>query len=111
MVTVDQTPGPSGAEPPVTGEAAEQSIVIEQSGAGLCVPWGVETFAEAVASILSMPVAMRQSLGWTDEISGCIVHHAIDCSKFSFRTFDNILHLLILPDITRDGEHLSTRLS
>ena len=51
------------AIPVVANDHPEQSLVIEQSGAGLCVPWGAEPFAAAVAQIFGMSPTERLSLG------------------------------------------------
>jgi glycosyltransferase involved in cell wall biosynthesis len=51
------------ALPVVGNEHPEQSLIIGQSGAGRCVPWGVEPFAAAVADILSLSPEDRAALG------------------------------------------------
>jgi glycosyltransferase involved in cell wall biosynthesis len=51
------------AMPVVANDHPEQSLTIEQSGAGFCVPWGASAFAQGVARILQMPEKEREVLG------------------------------------------------
>lgn len=44
------------AKPVVANDHPEQKLVIEESGAGLCVPWDEAAFAEAVTELLRDPV-------------------------------------------------------
>jgi glycosyltransferase involved in cell wall biosynthesis len=46
----------------VANDHPEQRLVLEQSGAGLCVPWSEEAFASAIAELLRSP-ARRHELG------------------------------------------------
>jgi glycosyltransferase involved in cell wall biosynthesis len=46
----------------VANDHPEQRLVIEQSGAGLCVPWSEEAFANAIVELLRSP-ARRRELG------------------------------------------------
>jgi glycosyltransferase involved in cell wall biosynthesis len=46
----------------VANDHPEQRLVLEQSGAGLCVPWSEEAFASAIVELLRSP-ARRQELG------------------------------------------------
>jgi glycosyltransferase involved in cell wall biosynthesis len=41
--------------PVVCNDHPEQTLVIQQSGGGLCVPWGVEGFARAMSQLLADP--------------------------------------------------------
>lgn len=41
--------------PVVANDHPEQSAILSESGAGLCVPWGVESFAEAILELLADP--------------------------------------------------------
>ncbi|WP_200377082.1 glycosyltransferase family 4 protein [Thiocystis violacea] len=43
--------------PVVANEHPEQSIIIAESGAGLCVPWSAEDFAQAIARLFADPEA------------------------------------------------------
>lgn len=43
----------------VANDHPEQAAVLDESGAGLCVPWGAETFAEAVLNLLTNPENAR----------------------------------------------------
>jgi glycosyltransferase involved in cell wall biosynthesis len=47
-------------KPVVANDHPDQSRVISESGAGLCVPWGVETFAGAIAHLLEHPDVARE---------------------------------------------------
>ena len=42
-------------KPVVANEHPEQSMVIEQSGAGYCVAWDEDAFAEAIVRLLNAP--------------------------------------------------------
>jgi glycosyltransferase involved in cell wall biosynthesis len=46
----------------VANDHPEQRLVLEQSGAGLCVPWSEEDFANAIVELLRSP-ARRRELG------------------------------------------------
>lgn len=46
----------------VANDHPEQRLVLEQSGAGLCVPWSEEDFASAIVELLRSP-ARRRELG------------------------------------------------
>ena len=48
--------------PVVCNDHPEQQQVIEHSGAGLCVPWSAEAFAEAISTLLSNP-AQAEAMG------------------------------------------------
>lgn len=48
--------------PVVGNDHPEQSLVISQSGAGLCVPWNEEAFASAIVTLLSDP-ALSERMG------------------------------------------------
>lgn len=59
-------------KPVVANDHPEQSLIIEQSNAGACVPWGASSFAEAIARIMQMPPAEQRALGhrgrrWVEE--------------------------------------------
>lgn len=41
--------------PVVANDHPEQSLAISESGAGLCVPWGVDAFAQAMLQLLDHP--------------------------------------------------------
>ena len=41
--------------PVVANDHPEQSAILQQSGAGLCVPWGAESFAGAIVELLVDP--------------------------------------------------------
>jgi glycosyltransferase involved in cell wall biosynthesis len=43
--------------PVVANAHPEQSLVIHESGAGICVPWSAEGFATAIGSLLDDPQA------------------------------------------------------
>jgi glycosyltransferase involved in cell wall biosynthesis len=49
--------------PVIANEHPDQSAVINESGAGVCVPWGAEPFADAAASIYHMSAGRRRELG------------------------------------------------
>jgi glycosyltransferase involved in cell wall biosynthesis len=58
--------------PVVANDHPEQSLIVSQSRAGLCVPWGVRGFAEAIARIMRMTVQDRELMGrrgraWVEE--------------------------------------------
>ena len=48
--------------PVVCNNHLEQSNIIQQSGAGLCVEWGVQTFADAIITLLENPT-QAESMG------------------------------------------------
>lgn len=41
--------------PVVANDHPEQATILAESGAGLCVPWGVESFADAICELLDNP--------------------------------------------------------
>ncbi|HEX6998139.1 MAG TPA: glycosyltransferase family 4 protein [Gammaproteobacteria bacterium] len=47
----------------VANDHPEQRLVIEQSGAGYCVPWEEQAFADAVVELLEAPPALRRVMG------------------------------------------------
>jgi glycosyltransferase involved in cell wall biosynthesis len=49
--------------PVVANDHPEQRYVLKESGAGLCVPWGVKYFARGVAWLAVRGPAVRQSMG------------------------------------------------
>jgi len=46
--------------PVVANSHPEQSVIIEQSGAGICVEWSAQEFADAVMTLLSDPVRAEE---------------------------------------------------
>ena len=46
-------------KPVIVNDQPEQSLVIQQSGAGLCVTWGEEAFADAMIWMLENPQAAK----------------------------------------------------
>ncbi|HEY8518629.1 MAG TPA: glycosyltransferase family 4 protein [Gammaproteobacteria bacterium] len=47
----------------VANDHPEQRLVIEQSGAGYCVPWDEQAFADAVVELLEAPPELRRAMG------------------------------------------------
>ncbi|WP_324778860.1 glycosyltransferase family 4 protein [Thiobacillus sedimenti] len=45
--------------PLVANDHPEQAAILAESGAGLCVPWGVESFADAICELLENPEKAR----------------------------------------------------
>lgn len=48
--------------PVVANDHPEQAAILAESGAGLCVPWGVQSFADAILDLLASP-AKAQAMG------------------------------------------------
>jgi len=48
------------SRPVVANEHPEQSLVLAESGAGICVPWSEQAFAEAIEELLDDPELCRR---------------------------------------------------
>lgn len=49
--------------PVVATDIPEQKTIIEQSGGGVCVPWDVERYADAINNLLNLPRTERRAMG------------------------------------------------
>jgi glycosyltransferase involved in cell wall biosynthesis len=49
--------------PVVANDHPEQRLVLHQSSAGICVPWGARHFAKAIRRLMLAPAACRHTLG------------------------------------------------
>lgn len=47
-------------KPIVANDHPEQQEILKSSGAGLCVPWSIDTFSEAILSLLNDPIAAAE---------------------------------------------------
>jgi glycosyltransferase involved in cell wall biosynthesis len=49
--------------PVIANDHPEQKLVLRQSRAGLCVPWGAKYFARAVRALMSLSAERRTEMG------------------------------------------------
>lgn len=78
--------------PVVATDIPEQRAIIEQSGGGVCTPWDVRKFAEAVNGLLSLTAMERRNMGkvgqrWVKEHRDFSV-----LSQIVLESFNNFMH-------------------